>query len=79
MTGDFDLNNNNTVNCTTFSYNMRKGDRDSNTGGEVSKLQELLGQNGLYVSGPYRILLVTQLFKRLKVSNLLITCQLLAM
>ncbi len=52
MTGDFDSNNNNTVNCTTFSYNMRKGDRDSNTGGEVSKLQELLGQMGYMYQDP---------------------------
>ncbi len=52
VSGDFDSNSNNTITCTTFSYNMRKGDRDSNTGSEVSKLQELLGQMGYMYQDP---------------------------
>lgn len=50
--GDYDTNTNTTISCTSFSYNMRKGDRDSNTSNEVSKLQELLGQLGYMYQDP---------------------------
>jgi peptidoglycan hydrolase-like protein with peptidoglycan-binding domain len=50
LNGDYDTNN--TSNCYNLSQNMRKGDKDNNTNGEVTKLQEALSQLGFLFSDP---------------------------
>lgn len=49
--GDTDYSNNQNI-CYTFSYDMRKGSKDSNTNNEVSKLQEALVQLGYLSADP---------------------------
>ena len=50
--GDVDNSNTSNNTCYSFSYDMRKGSRDSNTNSEVTKLQEALIQLGYLSQDP---------------------------
>lgn len=50
--GDVDTDTTSASTCYSLSYNMRKGSRDSNTNGEVTKLQEALVQLGYLNADP---------------------------
>lgn len=50
--GDYDTNPVQPATCYNLSYNMRKGDKDSTVGGEVSKLQEAMNQLGYMSQDP---------------------------
>lgn len=51
-TGDVDNGTYNSTTCYYFTYDMRKGSKDVNTNGEVSKLQEALVQLGYMSADP---------------------------
>ncbi len=52
QTGDVDTDTTNNNTCYSFSYNMRKGSRDSTANNEVTKLQEALVQLGYLNADP---------------------------
>ena len=52
QTGDVDTDTTNNNTCYSFSYNMRKGSRDSTANNEVTKLQEALIQLGYLSQDP---------------------------